>query len=163
MSDYNPGPGRDFQLNGLKLHTNTWGEFNSPERTVILIHGLSANSMEWADFGPYLAERGWYAVAPDLRGRGLSDKPPHGYGTPFHANDLLALADAMGLARLNLVGHSLGALISLFLAALHPERAGKVVLVDAAGVSFPRKLSRPSRLQLPAWTMCTLPWTLSSN
>jgi pimeloyl-ACP methyl ester carboxylesterase len=134
MSSYSAGVERDFQINGLKLHAHTWGEFTSPDRAVFLIHGLSANSMEWADFGPFLAGRGWYAVAPDLRGRGLSDKPAHGYGTPFHANDMLSLADTLGLSRLNLVGHSLGALISLFLAAVHPERAGKVVLVDAGGI-----------------------------
>ncbi len=126
--------GPDFQVNGLKIHANTWGEFSTLERTVFLVHGLSANSMCWAEFGPELAGRGWFVVAPDLRGRGFSDKPAHGYGTPFHANDLLAIADQLGIDRLNLVGHSLGALIGLFLAAIHPERVGKLVLVDAGGV-----------------------------
>ena len=125
---------RDFQVNGLKIHANTWGEFVSPARTVFFIHGLSANSMCWAEFGPDLARRGWHVIAPDLRGRGFSDKPAHGYGTPLHANDLQAIADHLGIDRLNMVGHSLGAVISMFLAAIHPERAGKLVLVDAGGV-----------------------------
>ncbi len=125
---------RDIEVNGINIHTNSWGQFTTPEKAVILVHGLTANSMEWAELGPFLAQQGWYAVAPDLRGRGLSDKPLHGYGTPFHANDLLALGDCLGLTRLNIVGHSLGALITLFLAAVHPERAGKLVLVDAGGV-----------------------------
>lgn len=137
MSENTAGVGRDFQINGLNIHVNTWGEFSTPERTVFLVHGLSANSLSWADYGPYLAERGWYAVAPDLRGRGMSDKPAHGYGTPFHANDLLSLADTLGLDRLNLVGHSLGAIISLFLAAIHPEWVSKLVLVDGGGILQP--------------------------
>src|SRR6185312_11155918 len=49
------------------------------------------------DLGPRLTERGWYVIAPDLRGRGWSGKPPHGYGIPYHVNDLLALTDALGL------------------------------------------------------------------
>ncbi|MBN9387160.1 MAG: alpha/beta hydrolase [Chloroflexi bacterium] len=133
-TEFTASAGRDFQVNGLKIHANTWGEFSTPERTVFLIHGLSANSMCWAGLGPELAGRGWFVVAPDLRGRGFSDKPAHGYGTPIHTNDLLALADELGIERLNLVGHSLGAIITLFLAAIHPERAGKLVLVDAGGV-----------------------------
>lgn len=134
MTENTASAGRDFQVNGLKIHANTWGEFVSPERTVFLIHGLSANSMCWAEYGPELAGQGWFVVAPDLRGRGFSDKPAHGYGTPFHANDLQAVADLLGIGKINLVGHSLGALISLFLAAIHPERVGKLVLVDAGGV-----------------------------
>ncbi|HEX2915588.1 MAG TPA: alpha/beta hydrolase [Chloroflexia bacterium] len=123
----------DFEVNGLTLHAFSWGEFSSPERAVMLLHGLTANSQSWADFGPYLAERGYYALALDLRGRGLSDKPKHGYGVPFHANDILAVANTLGWARPNLVGHSMGATITLFLAALYPNRVGKVVLVDAGG------------------------------
>ena len=133
-TEFTASAGRDFHVNGLKIHANTWGVFSSPARTVFLVHGLSANGMCWAAFGPELAERGWFVVAPDLRGRGFSDKPAHGYGTPLHANDLLAIADQLGVDRLNLVGHSLGAVISMFLAAIHPERAGRLVLVDAGGV-----------------------------
>lgn len=133
-TEFTASAGRDLQVNGLKIHANTWGEFTTPERTVFLVHGLSANSMCWAIFGPELAKRGWYVLAPDLRGRGFSEKPAHGYGTPLHANDLLAIADQLGVERLNLVGHSLGAIITLFLASIHPERAGKLVLVDAGGI-----------------------------
>ena len=134
MSESLAGVTRDFQVNGLNIHANTWGSFSTPERVVFLVHGLTANSLSWADYGPYLAERGWYAIAPDLRGRGLSDKPAHGYGTPFHANDLLGIADTLGLEKLILVGHSLGAFISMYLACVHPERVNRLVLVDAGGI-----------------------------
>ncbi|MCA1725483.1 MAG: alpha/beta hydrolase, partial [Thermomicrobia bacterium] len=99
----------------------------------MLVHGITANSQAWAAFGPRLAAQGWYAIAPDLRGRGMSEKPPHGYGLPYHVNDLLALADHFHLPAINYVGHSLGAMIGLLLAAVHPQRVGKLVLVDAGG------------------------------
>ncbi len=60
-----------LEINGINVHYQTWGEFTRPERTVLLVHGLTASSQEWAQLGPILAEQGWYAVAPDLRGRGL--------------------------------------------------------------------------------------------
>jgi pimeloyl-ACP methyl ester carboxylesterase len=121
------------EVNGVNLHYVTWGEFTRPERAVLLVHGLTASHLEWPLLGPGLAERGWYALAPDLRGRGQSDKPPHGYGIPYHANDLLALCDALNLSTVHIVGHSLGAQIGCFLAAIHPKRLGKLVLVDTGG------------------------------
>jgi pimeloyl-ACP methyl ester carboxylesterase len=123
----------DLEVNGIDLHYVTWGEFTGPERAVLLVHGLTASSQSWAGFGPLLAAQGWYAIAPDLRGRGLSDKPSHGYGIPYHVNDLLALCDALSLPTVNLVGHSLGALIGLFFAGIYSQRLGRLVLVDAGG------------------------------
>jgi pimeloyl-ACP methyl ester carboxylesterase len=123
----------DLEVNGINLHYVTWGEFTTPERAVLLVHGLTASSQEWTQLGPALAEQGWYAIAPDLRGRGLSDKPPHGIGIPYHVNDLLSLCDALSLPAVHLIGHSLGAMIGCFFAAVHPKRLGKLVLVDAGG------------------------------
>ena len=123
----------DIEVNGLRLHYVTWGEREAARGSVVLVHGLTASHKAWVEIGPALAARGWHVIAPDLRGRGLSDKPPHGYGIPYHANDLLALADALGLDRVHVVGHSLGAQITLFLAAQHPARVGRIVLIDAGG------------------------------
>ena len=130
MSDHITPREHDLEVNGINLHYMTWGEFTQPERAVLLVHGLTASSRSWVTVGPALAEQGWYAIAPDLRGRGLSDKPPHGYGTPFHVNDLLALSNALNLPTVHVIGHSLGALIALFFAGVHPKRLGRLVLVD---------------------------------
>jgi pimeloyl-ACP methyl ester carboxylesterase len=124
----------DILVNGINLHYCTWGEFSTPDKTVLLIHGLTASSQSWADYGPYLAERGWFAIAPDIRGRGLSDKPTHGYGIQFHANDAFSLCDALGLEQIKVVGHSLGATIAMHMAIVHPERISKLVMIDAGGV-----------------------------
>lgn len=124
---------QNLGIGGLSLHFATWGERTTPERAVLLIHGLTSSSRAFAQIGPALAARGWYAIAPDLRGRGLSDKPRYGYGVPVHAADLLTLCDALGLESVAVVGHSLGALIGLFLAAFSPQRVSKLVLIDAGG------------------------------
>ena len=69
-------------------------------------------------------------LAPDLRGRGDSDKPATGYSLAHHAADLRALLDHFRLARAILMGHSLGAHIAVRFATLHPDRVSKLVLFD---------------------------------
>lgn len=133
MSDSQTPETHDQPVNGTTLRYATWGTFTTPERAVLLIHGITANHNTWNIAGPKLAARGWYVIAPDLRGRGLSGKPPYGYGLPYHATDMLSLCDALSLPTVSIVGHSLGAQIAIFLAALHPARVRRVALVDAGG------------------------------
>ena len=125
----------DARVNGIQLHYATWGDQAAAQRAIVLIHGLTVNWTEWEPLGPALAAAGWYVIAPDLRGRGQSAKPPHGYGIPYHANDVLSLCDTLNLARVAVMGHSLGAFITIFLAALHPTRVSHAVLVDAGGTT----------------------------
>jgi pimeloyl-ACP methyl ester carboxylesterase len=120
-------------IGALALHFATWGRYTTPERAVLLVHGLTASHKEFTRLGPALAARGWYAVAPDLRGRGLSAKPAHGYSVAIHANDLLTLCDALRIPSIAVVGHSLGAVIGMYLAGLYPQRVSRLVMVDAGG------------------------------
>lgn len=133
MSEPYPATETSLGIGPTTLHYATWGQRTTPERAVLLVHGLTASHKEFAALGPALAAEGWYVIAPDLRGRGLSAKPAHGYGTALHAHDLLTLADALGLQRLKIVGHSLGAIIAMYLAASSPARAERIVMIDAGG------------------------------
>jgi pimeloyl-ACP methyl ester carboxylesterase len=121
-------------LGGISIHYATWGTLTSPERVALLIHGLTASHREFAVLGPALAARGWYVIAPDLRGRGLSSKLKRGYDLGIHTADILALCDKLGIDKVTLIGHSLGAAIAMYAAALFPERMAKLVLVDRGGV-----------------------------
>ena len=120
------------QLPGVALHYQTWGAPNS-DRAVVLIHGLTANHKTWALLGPHLANAGYFVIAPDLRGRGLSGKPTQGYGVAIHAADLLDLLDAHNIRQADIVGHSLGAVIAMYLGAVQPARVRKLTLIDAGG------------------------------
>lgn len=119
-------------LPGVTLHYQAWGLPNA-ERVALLVPGLTASHKTWARLGPHLAAQGHYVIAPDLRGRGESGKPAHGYGVGIHAADLVALLDALGLSGADIVGHSLGAVIAMYVGALYPARARKLVLVDTGG------------------------------
>lgn len=126
------GEGSSRHLPGLDLHCQTWGR---PDvgRAVLLVHGLSANHKEFALLGPDLARAGFYAIAPDLRGRGLSGKPAQGYGVALHAADLAGLLDDLGIASADVVGHSLGAVIGMYMAVVYPARVRRLVMIDAGG------------------------------
>jgi pimeloyl-ACP methyl ester carboxylesterase len=116
-------------LGGMSIHYATWGTLTAPDRVALLVHGLTASHREFAALGPQLAARGWYVIAPDLRGRGLSGKPKRGYNVGVHASDLLTLCDALGVERVTLIGHSLGAVIGMYTAA----RVARLVMIDAGG------------------------------
>ena len=66
----------------------------------------------------------------DLRGVGLSDKPDGGYGIPDFADDVARFCAAVGIERPVVVGHSLGGMIAVELAARHPSVPRALVLVD---------------------------------
>jgi len=132
MTDRAPAS-HDLALPGVTLYLDTYGDQTATDRAVFLVHGITANSRYWSRVGLEIAAEGRFALAPDLRGRGRSAKPAHGYGLPFHAADLLAVADRFDLKTFDLVGHSLGALVGLYLAACVPDRLRRLVLVDAGG------------------------------
>ena len=94
----------------------------------------SANCRAFDRVVPALVRAGKRVVAPDLRGRGRSAvTPPGTYGWSNHAEDVLSVADHYGAATVDVVGHSMGGFIGLDLAAGHPQRCGRLVLLDAVG------------------------------
>lgn len=108
---------------------------------LMLIHGWTCHKLVWRHVMAPLAER-HFVVALDLLGHGESDAPPDGdYSIPAQARRILALADQLGLARFALMGHSMGGLISLYVAALlAPARLTH--LIDVAGIVSGRATPR---------------------
>lgn len=101
-------------------------------RPLLLVHGFTGAKADFEPFLEPLADRGWHAVAPDLRGHGASDHPAgeDAYDLPIFAADLVALADALGWDEFALLGLSLGGMIAQVLALEHPGRVTALVLMD---------------------------------
>ena len=114
---------------GVKIQVAVWEGKGKP---ILCVHGLTANCRCWDVLASSLSPR-HKVIAMDLRGRGLSDGPPSGYSVENHCRDILALMDDQGLERPVLMGHSLGAFISLVFAAKYSQRVDRLILVDGGG------------------------------
>jgi pimeloyl-ACP methyl ester carboxylesterase len=113
---------------------------------LVLVHGWPQHWWAWRRVLPELAT-GRRVLCPDLRGLGWSDAPPGAYAKDDWATDLLALLDALGLERVDLVGHDWGALVALLAALRAPERLRSVA---ALSIFHPWARTRPSpRTLLP--------------
>lgn len=114
-------------------------EWEGQGKTVLCVHGITANCRCW-DVIAEAASPGHRILATDLRGRGLSESPSSGYSIEHHCRDILAVLDDLGLDRVVIMGHSLGAFISVVFGAQNPERVERIILVDGGG-----KLSEEQR------------------
>ena len=121
---------------GVEIQLAVW---QGDEKTILCIHGITANCRCW-DVMAEAITPDHRVVAIDLRGRGLSGSPPTGYSIEHHCRDIRKLLDDLGLERTVLMGHSLGAFISLAFGAQYPERIDRIILVDGGG-----KLSEEQR------------------
>jgi pimeloyl-ACP methyl ester carboxylesterase len=128
-----------IQLTSGALHVESNGD--PLGHLVLCVHGLSANCRSFDRFVPVLAAAGYHVVTMDLRGRGRSEVTPAGsYGWDSHIRDLLEIAEIYGADSFDLVGHSMGGFIAMSLAAQHPRRCSRLVLVDAVGEPEPSAL-----------------------
>ena len=135
---------------------------------VLLLHGFPDTAMCWRDVVPRLADAGFRAVAPFLRGYAPTDLAPDGdYSLPALSRDLLALIEHFNKGeKAFVVGHDWGAPITQFAANLRPDRFEKIVL---AAVPHLRKfflsptgaqLKRSHyifRFQAPFWAESRIP------
>jgi pimeloyl-ACP methyl ester carboxylesterase len=118
---------------GLTLHARDYpGASGAARAPVICIHGLTRNARDFEDLAPHLAAKGRRVLAVDVRGRGASarDADPSHYTPAIYAADILALMDALAIARAVFIGTSMGGLITMGLGALRPSAIAATVLND---------------------------------
>lgn len=120
---------------GGELAVLRWPAHGPGAPVVMALHGITGNALSWGTVARQLAGR-VTLIAPDLRGRAGSAALPGPYGIAAHADDAAALADALGLGRVVLAGHSMGAFVTALAGVRHPGRFGPLLLVDG-GFGFP--------------------------
>lgn len=127
-----PPPSQFRAVDGLTAHVRDEG-MASDTVPVLLLHGTSASLHTW---------EGWSAVmrptrrviSMDLPGFGLTGPDPHDdYRIERYTRFVVALMDSLRVARVDLAGNSLGGEIAWHVAARHPQRVRRLVLVDPAG------------------------------
>lgn len=109
-----------IEANGIRMRVAEEGE--GP--MVLLLHGFPQLWYAWRHQLPALAEAGYRAVAPDLRGFGGTDQPPNleDYDSLDLCSDVVSLMDALGEKTAVLVGHDWGAAVAWSCALQEPER-----------------------------------------
>jgi len=127
-------PGR-WSDPGFHLHTYQAGDGPA----VVLCHGFPDIALGWHRQLPALAEAGYRAIAPDMRGFGRSSCPDEiaAYSMGELTGDLIALLDALEIERAVFVGHDWGGFIAWALPLLYPERVAGIVGVCTPYMPFP--------------------------
>ncbi|MDZ7767709.1 MAG: alpha/beta hydrolase [Woeseiaceae bacterium] len=99
---------------------------------VVLLHGFPELAFSWRHQLPALSAAGYWAIAPDLRGYGATDKPSAvgDYRMDRLLGDITGLLDAFGISQAVFVGHDWGALLAWQLALVHPDRVHGVICLN---------------------------------
>lgn len=134
----NPEIGKSIVANGIRTNYIEAGTAGSPP--LILIHGSGPGVTGFANWNgvlPVLSES-FHCLAPDMVGFGYTDVPEGmtDFTLDFWVSHIVGFMDAMGVERASFIGNSFGGGLSLAVAARHPRRVDRFVLMGAAGLKF---------------------------
>ena len=131
------------QANGLRFRAMVDGPADG--EMFILLHGFPEGAESWAKQVDALAKAGHLAVAPDLRGYGLSDAPEgvENYAIDHLVEDVGAIIKSFGRSQAHVAGHDWGSLVAWFFAGRHPEMTKTLT---ALSVGHPAALAESSRV-----------------
>src|SRR3569623_1642154 len=101
------------ETNGIRLHFHRTGDASN---CVLPLHGLMGSGVCWSPVAKALAGE-FDVIMPDARGHGRSSAPDEGYRYDDHADDVIGLIQALGLARPVIVGHSMGGMTAAVVAS----------------------------------------------
>ena len=119
---------RRIRVNDVELNIVTQGEGPA----VLLVHGFPDDHTVWRNQIPALVDAGYRVIALDTRGCGESEIKPResDYAIEKLVADLVALLDALGIAKVRLVGHDWGALQGWCFAIQHPKRVDRYIAMS---------------------------------
>ncbi len=119
-----------------EVHYWAGGTARGADKTpLLLVHGFGADAL-WGWAHQSDLARDHFLICPDLLWFGQSHAPIADFSTIFQARVLVELLDHLAIDAVHVAGISYGGFVTLELAALHPERTRKVVLIDSPGHTF---------------------------
>jgi pimeloyl-ACP methyl ester carboxylesterase len=116
--------------NGITLAYVELGNPQGPP--LLLLHGYTDSSRTWSLLAPYLGK--YRLLIPDQRGHGASDSPECCYSPAQYAFDARLFLDKMEVERANVVGHSMGSMVAIHMAAEYPERVTSIGLIGSTAM-----------------------------
>jgi pimeloyl-ACP methyl ester carboxylesterase len=133
----------EVAVDGARLAVRRWRADGAP---ILLVHGLASNARTWDGVAEALVAAGHDVAAVDLRGHGASPDAETGHDTATAAGDVLAVADALGMAQPVLAGQSWGGNVVVAAARLAPGAVRGLALVDGGAIELQDRW--------PAWEDC---------
>ena len=113
-------------------------------RTVVLLHGRNFPSSYWAPVIKTLTDAGFRVIVPDQIGFGKSTKPAGELHFDTLARNTMALLDHLGIARADIVAHSMGGMVGVRIARAYPERVAHLLLTAPIGLEDYRLYAPPT-------------------
>ena len=127
-----PAPSQFVTVDGMQFHLRDEGPRDDPA-PIVLLHGTSASLHTWEGWAAGLRQQR-RVITFDLPGFGLTGPAPDAdYSIEAHVRHVVAVLDHLGVVHCVLGGNSLGGAIAWAVAAAHPDRVDRLILVDAAG------------------------------
>ena len=147
---------RDIMTNGIRMHYVTQG--NGP--LIVFLHGFPEFWYSWRYQMPFLAERGYTVVAPDLRGYNDTDKPRTGYDVPTLVGDIAGLIKGLGQEKAVIVGHDWGGALAWAFAMSYPQMTERLIVMNAPHPQAMQRAFRTLKQLRKSWYMFAfqLPW-----
>ena len=131
------------RANGIRFRAMVDGPASG--ELVLMLHGFPEGAESWAKQIDAVARAGGLAVAPDMRGYGLSDAPDHveDYDIGSLIEDVAGIIRSFGRTTAHVAGHDWGAIVAWFFAARHPEMTASLT---ALSVAHPAALAEARRI-----------------
>jgi 3-oxoadipate enol-lactonase len=152
---------------GTDIHYHVWGAPHKP--ALLLLQGLGCDAHGWI-FQRLALARHYRCIALDNRGVGKSGAPAGPYSIEQMARDAVTVLDAEGVARANVMGISMGGVVSQLLAIKYPERVNSLVLAATAGRHHGWRIQLLARWQYLAVrygmtkvAMAVVPWFVGTR
>lgn len=119
-----------IESNGLRFRVLVDGAAGGD--AVVMLHGFPEGAESWSRQVATLAKAGALAIAPDLRGYGMSDAPDgvEAYRLQHLVEDVAGIAKAFGRDRIHVAGHDWGAIVAWFFAGAHPEMTRSLTVLS---------------------------------
>lgn len=114
---------------GVRLHAVTAGDPQDP--LIVLLHDSFGCWVDYRRALAPLAAQGFHVAALDLRGYGMSDKPPQGYDLRHSTGDVAGAIRTLGHQKAHVVGAGIGATIAWTLATSHPNHVESIITVGS--------------------------------
>jgi pimeloyl-ACP methyl ester carboxylesterase len=136
-----------IKVNGVKLHYLHQGKKGNP--LIIFLHGFPEYSGVWSSYLPNF-EKDYYAVAPDMRGYNLSEKPSEfkDYTLGKLTDDIKGLIQRLGHKKARIVAHDWGGVVGWYFATRFPKLVEHLIIMNAPYPKIYGKLFKTNKKQM---------------